>query len=142
VKSTRGGRRALSDAQVQRILIWNMRVQILKELRKDVPTLRAFSRANRVDQKTLLRWVPVIDQKIRLLIRVRDWGRAQKKLQVARMQLDTLRGLAKEFGVSDTTIQSVVRRKGAYKQVSPELVAQARAARRVRLERLRQMNLY
>jgi DNA-binding transcriptional regulator YhcF (GntR family) len=142
VKSTRGKRRVLNDAQVQRILRWNLQVQEWNEKRMKVPTLRAFARANGIDPRTVTRQLPGLDRKIELLMRIRRWHRALSELLEARAQLDTLRGLAREFRVSDNTIQSVIRRRGEYKQASPELLDEARAQRRVRLERLTRMNLY
>jgi lambda repressor-like predicted transcriptional regulator len=137
-----GRTRVLTDAQVQRILTWHKQVQAWNEQRKEVPTLRAFARVNRMDPRTLSRWLPTLDQKIELIFRARSWHRAIRKLLAARAELDTLRGLAREFGVSDNTIQNCIRRKGKYKQASPELLATTRVQRRARLDRLRRMNLY
>lgn len=142
MKSTRGRPRALTDAQVQRILTWNLRLQAWNELRKTVPTLRAFARANRMDPTTVFRWLPTLDEKIDLLIRIREWHHAVEDLVSARAQFDTLRGLAREFGVSENTIAAVIRCKGEYKQASPECISQTRIQRRIRLERMRRMNLY
>jgi hypothetical protein len=142
VKSTRGNCRVLTDAQVQRVLDWNMQIQAWNELRKQVPTHRAFAKANKMDPDVLLSWLSTLDQRIELLVRIRDWNRAFRALLSARAKIDTLRGLAREFGVSETTIQNCVRRKGEYKQASPERIAETRALRRVRLNRLRRLNLY
>ena len=142
MRSTRGKSRVLSDAQVQRVLVWNLRLQAWNEERKKVPTLRAFARANRIDQRTVLRLLPTLDERIEQLIRIREWHRELTKILAARAQIDTLRGLAREFGVSENTIAWVVRRKGEYKQASPELIEETRIRRRIRLDRLRRMNLY
>ena len=142
MKSTSGRRRALTDAQVQRILTWNLRVQAWNEQRKQVATLRAFAQANHMNPSTLLRWLPTLDQKLDLIVRIHKWHCAVGQLLSIRAQFETLRGLAREFGVSENTIASVIRRKGEYKQVSPELMANLRLRRRARLDRLRRMNLY
>lgn len=142
MKSTRGRQRVLNDAQVQRVLRCNLQLQAWNEERKKVPTLRAIARAAGVDQRTVLRWLPTLDRDIELLIRIRKWHRALSKLLAARARIESMRGLAREFGVSDTTIGRVARCNGEYKQASPELIAETRLQRRVRLDRLKRMNLY
>jgi hypothetical protein len=63
-------------------------------------------------------------------------------LLAARAQLETLRGFAREFRVSDNTIAAALRRKGEYKQVSPELLSATRFHRQAHLDRLKRLNLY
>jgi hypothetical protein len=86
--------------------------------------------------------LPKLDQKLELLMRIRDWHHAHRELLAARAQLETLRGFAREFGVSDNTITGALRRNGEYKQASPELLSTTRFHRKVHLDRLKRMYLY
>ncbi|MEJ1961059.1 MAG: hypothetical protein WDO56_05720 [Gammaproteobacteria bacterium] len=132
----------LNDAQVQRVLRCNLQLQAWNEERKKV--LRSGPSPAR------LGWIkgpccagcPRSTRDIELLIRIRKWHRALSKLLAARARIESMRGLAREFGVSDTTIGRVARCNGEYKQASPELIAETRLQRRVRLDRLKRMNLY
>jgi transposase-like protein len=95
-----------------------------------------------MDPTTLARLLPKLDQKIELFMRIRAWYPADRELRAARAQIDTLRGLAREFGIAENTIYAVIRRNGEYKQVSPELAAETRNKRRAQLDRLRRLHLY
>lgn len=142
MKTTKGNPRVLTDAQIQRILVRHARLQAWQKRRAQIPTLRAFARAHGIDQKSLLRLLPKLDAKIEFLLHVRAWYHEERELLASREQIDTLRGLAREFGVSTTTIGVVVRHNGEYKQVSPELRAATRIERRTHLDRLRRLGLY
>ena len=142
MKTTKGRRRALTDAQVQRLLAWHLRLAAWQKQRQQVPTLRAFARTNHIDARSLSRLLPKLDQKLELLVRIRDWHCAHRELLAARAQIETLRGLARELQVSDNTIAAAVRRKGEYKQASPELLSATRFHRKAQLDRLKRLYLY
>jgi transposase len=104
--STNGRTRALTDAQVRRILQWQ----------RDRKTLGQVARENGVSCGTIYtvirngghyrRSVPLTDAELR---RVLEWRRNRK----------TLDHVAREYGVSSSTIRKVIRRTGGRSEKSP-----------------------
>lgn len=129
------GPRLLTTAQVQRILAWHERGESWRRQRKRVLSLGMFARRIHMSQGTLERLLPELDQEIERMLRIREWHRAHRELYAARGQMDTVRGLAREFGVTAATVLSAVRRKGQYKMPPPELITLARIQRRAPLKR-------
>lgn len=136
------GPRRLTRAQVQRILAWHASLESWREKRSRVPTLSAFACENHMHPHTLLRLLPKLNRKIELLVRIREWDRAYRKLLKPLKPTMTLRDLVKECGTCETTVVSAIRRKGQYKAAPPESFAEIRLQRSARIERLKRQNLY
>lgn len=66
-----------------------------------------------------------------------EWYDAWLALKAQRAKVRTLRQLAKDLGVSPGAITSAVRRRGQFKQASPEYRDAEIRTRRERLARLR-----
>lgn len=68
---------------------------------------------------------------------VMRWYDAWLALKDQRAKVKSLRGLAAELGVSPGAVTSAVRRRGQFKQASPEAREETLRANRARLARIR-----
>jgi transposase len=83
----------------------------------DTSVARTDERGSRTGRSTVGRPRRLTDSQVDQVL---AWHAAILELKAKRSSIKTIRQLAKEFGVSTAAINGVVRRRGEYKQASPE----------------------
>jgi len=160
MKSTVGKPRALTDAQVKRILEWNEEMCQLRTWERQTKTMKEFAEELGVHPTTLSRFVvrqlivyvdraedhrpgrPPILRDETVVAMIRAWYATTLLLEAIRKRLKTQEELADEMGVAPATIAAAVTSRGHYKQPSPEKRSTELLLRRKRLARLKDQHLY
>jgi transposase len=154
-----GKPRKVTDAQVEIILAWHAKDQVLRARRRQIKTKGRFAHDLGVATSTLDRIVArganyriplpadrprgrvpkICDETTRALVRA--WFAEDAALRRLRKKVRTRQQIADELGLSTTAVAAVVAKNGVYKLPSPEKRERELAIRRQRIARMRERYL-